>query len=312
MNERVRRLPVKQSDARQLYLHSGNLCAYPGCPSALVDSRGVFIGETCHIRAAEKGGARFDPRMSNEARRAPSNLLLMCSTHHRIIDQDVQTWTVERLEATKASHEHRFRQLLTQIVASAGITDSTSTAIGAPPITLDAWAAWAGRPDPEIIEEEKRGLVALLDRLQPTTKEARDLLAIVIRRTHLHKKQPQGWWSDEDPVPLPIAELGRACPEIEDDTLYSLINELDRHGHIYVETDQDNEPQSEVPCVTPRDPPGGMKWRFILDYLEETTPAIDLHTVVADLRFDVFDTTAAPTSDSRSTETQTATSHNLP
>jgi hypothetical protein len=39
---------------------------------------GVFIGQLCHIEAAEEGGQRFNERMTNEERRAFENLLLLC------------------------------------------------------------------------------------------------------------------------------------------------------------------------------------------------------------------------------------------
>ena len=44
-------MPVYQV-ARDLYLRSGNRCAYPGCSQPLMTADGVLAGETGHIEAA--------------------------------------------------------------------------------------------------------------------------------------------------------------------------------------------------------------------------------------------------------------------
>lgn len=51
-------------------------------PNAMVGDNGNFIGQICHIEAAEEGGERFNPNMTNEERRAFDNLMLMCYEHH--------------------------------------------------------------------------------------------------------------------------------------------------------------------------------------------------------------------------------------
>ena len=50
----------------------------------MMNEQGVFIGQVCHIKAAENGGPRFSPAMTNEQRRAPANLMLMCYAHHQV------------------------------------------------------------------------------------------------------------------------------------------------------------------------------------------------------------------------------------
>ena len=42
----------------------------------MMNEQGVFVGQVCHIEGAEEGGERFNPRMSNEERRAAANLML--------------------------------------------------------------------------------------------------------------------------------------------------------------------------------------------------------------------------------------------
>src|SRR4051812_38825563 len=84
MTEVPKRLAPTPETLRELFLKSGNRCAFPGCTALLMDEDGTFIAQLCHIEAAELGGERFNLHMSNEQRRAVSNLMLMCYPHHRI------------------------------------------------------------------------------------------------------------------------------------------------------------------------------------------------------------------------------------
>lgn len=49
----------------------------------MIDLAGHFVGQLCHIEAAEPGGERFNHVMTNEQRRAFENLTLICYAHHR-------------------------------------------------------------------------------------------------------------------------------------------------------------------------------------------------------------------------------------
>src|SRR5215468_8384861 len=107
MRERPRRLAPTLETLRELFLKSGNLCAFPNCTALMMNEKGVFIGQLCHIEAAEPGGQRFNPAMTNEDRRATSNLMLMCYEHHKVTD-DVKKFPVTSLKKMKSDHEKRF------------------------------------------------------------------------------------------------------------------------------------------------------------------------------------------------------------
>jgi len=83
------------------------------CNAVLIDGRGTVVGRICHIEAAEKGGPRFNDKMTNDQRRSESNLLLLCSAHHIIIDDKKREseWTVAILQIIKNNHENRFREI---------------------------------------------------------------------------------------------------------------------------------------------------------------------------------------------------------
>lgn len=94
---------------KRLFALSGNRCAFPGCDVPIIDAAsGEVVGETCHIHAKRPGGARYDPRLSNQEVHAFENLILMCPTHHTIVDRDETSYSVERLRQIKAQHEAKY------------------------------------------------------------------------------------------------------------------------------------------------------------------------------------------------------------
>lgn len=107
MPEKIKRLEPLKPTLRELYLKSGNLCAFPNCKQIMMDVDGSFVGQICHIEAAEKGGQRFNSDMSNEDRRRVSNLMLMCYTHH-VKTNDTSKYPANVLRDIKAAHESKF------------------------------------------------------------------------------------------------------------------------------------------------------------------------------------------------------------
>ena len=80
---------------------------FPDARRVMINADGEFIGQLCHIEAAEVGGERFNPNTSNEDRKQFENLMLMCYEHH-VITNDVETYSVEMLKDMKAAHEENF------------------------------------------------------------------------------------------------------------------------------------------------------------------------------------------------------------
>ena len=87
-----------------LFAKSGNVCAFPGCTHELVTSRNIFVGQVCHIEAANPGGQRFNPNSTDEQRRSFENLLLLCYRHHKETD-DVGNYDANALRTIKRLHE---------------------------------------------------------------------------------------------------------------------------------------------------------------------------------------------------------------
>lgn len=100
-----KKTPIK--DLKKLFALSGNRCAFPDCPNHLVNEDGNLIAQVCHIEAAEEGGERFNPKMTDDERASFDNLIIFCATHH-LTTNDVQKYSVNVLKTLKQKHEARF------------------------------------------------------------------------------------------------------------------------------------------------------------------------------------------------------------
>ncbi len=96
------------STIKQLFALSGNICAFPDCDAVMVHEDGTILGEVCHIEAAEEGGERYNPKQTDEERRHFSNLVLLCSRHHKITN-NVEKYPAEKLRELKKAHEEQHR-----------------------------------------------------------------------------------------------------------------------------------------------------------------------------------------------------------
>jgi tetratricopeptide (TPR) repeat protein len=101
------RKPNKLTIVRRLFALSGNQCAFLDCVHELINAKGQFVAEICHIEGANPGSARFKATQSDEDRRAFENLLLLCHKHH-IETDDEKEFDVPRMQKIKADHEQSF------------------------------------------------------------------------------------------------------------------------------------------------------------------------------------------------------------
>ena len=98
------RLAITREALIPLFAKSGNVCAFPGCTHELVTARNLFVGQVCHIEAANPGGQRYNPDSTDEERRSAANLMLLCYRHHRETD-DVLAFDASALRLMKYRHE---------------------------------------------------------------------------------------------------------------------------------------------------------------------------------------------------------------
>lgn len=86
---------------KRLFAESGCRCAFPDCEALIVLATGEIIGEICHIKARNTRGPRYDRFQSDADRQSYDNLLLLCPTHHKTIDAQPESYTVDVLYEMK-------------------------------------------------------------------------------------------------------------------------------------------------------------------------------------------------------------------
>jgi hypothetical protein len=103
---------MRSYDRKKLWARSGNLCSFPECNTELAQEKQAnrVIGEEAHIKGEKPSAARYDPKQSKEEKASYENRILLCPTHHTMIDADPETWTVERLIEMKRNHEQQVRE----------------------------------------------------------------------------------------------------------------------------------------------------------------------------------------------------------
>lgn len=101
-------MPLADKTRKILWGKSANRCAF--CRQPLVvdrtesDAESV-VGEECHIVSGAKNGPRSDAAFPKDNIDDVSNLLLLCCVHHKMIDDQCETYTAEILRAIKENHE---------------------------------------------------------------------------------------------------------------------------------------------------------------------------------------------------------------
>lgn len=106
---------IPQAVVLKVWLRSGGRCEYPQCNVALwrddITLTQMNRAYLAHIVADSPGGPRGDPVLSPQLAKDPSNIMLLCDTHHRLIDRDdVQGHPVELLSEYKEEHEDRIER----------------------------------------------------------------------------------------------------------------------------------------------------------------------------------------------------------
>ncbi len=94
---------------RALFAFSGTTCYFPGCTAKViifVENEPVSNVQIAHIRGANTNSPRYDTSMSDDERRAFSNLILLCTPHHTIVDRlHPDDYPIEVLTEWKTGHE---------------------------------------------------------------------------------------------------------------------------------------------------------------------------------------------------------------
>lgn len=142
-------MPISLPTVKRLFAKSQNVCAMPRCQAHLVIGK-LVIAEICHIRARRKNGPRYDPTLSVAAKDGFDNLLLLCPTHHTMVDKDPERYTAELLADFKEMREREGPDELTEEMAFQGLliwerhVQKSGPKIKASPVNGDSTAVASG------------------------------------------------------------------------------------------------------------------------------------------------------------------------
>lgn len=111
-----------------LFGMSGNECAEPSCSQRVIatatdHSDEAVIAQIAHIYALSDDGPRGKPGLTEKERNHHSNLLLLCPTHHSVVDSQHETYPASQLKNWKQSHERKFSDALAAKVSDVGYAE---------------------------------------------------------------------------------------------------------------------------------------------------------------------------------------------
>jgi hypothetical protein len=105
---------INTKNQNLLWAISGGRCEYEGCNKVLhtdiLTKNKYNSAYIAHIVADEPNGPRGDLKRSKELANDINNLMLLCDTHHRMVDSDDITYTEDWLLEMKRNHEERINR----------------------------------------------------------------------------------------------------------------------------------------------------------------------------------------------------------
>jgi len=112
-------MATSEKDIKLLWGRAAGRCSFPNCSTRLTqDKRKVSssfaLGIQAHIVAKEPDAPRGKSILSPEERDSYFNLILLCPTHHEIIDKNPEEYPVEKLHLMKQQHEFRVEESLSK------------------------------------------------------------------------------------------------------------------------------------------------------------------------------------------------------
>jgi len=109
-------MAINDKTRKILWARSGNRCAYCRCELVLdrstADDSEAVVGDECHIIGQQVDGPRGATTDSRTNLDGYNNLVLLCKTHHKLVDDQPLKFTVKFLNELKCSHEAWVKQCL--------------------------------------------------------------------------------------------------------------------------------------------------------------------------------------------------------
>ncbi|MBU0538393.1 MAG: HNH endonuclease, partial [Gammaproteobacteria bacterium] len=86
-------MAITNKSIKLLWSNAAGICSFSDCTEKLSveQAAGVApytLGEMAHIKGNKPGSNRYDQSQSNTERDSYENLILLCPTHHTLIDKE--------------------------------------------------------------------------------------------------------------------------------------------------------------------------------------------------------------------------------
>ena len=116
-------LPIKT----RLYMKCGRRCAMPNCridllPEIDKDAE-TNISENAHIIGFSKNGPRAEKDLTDSEKNLETNLIVVCSNCHTIIDKNPKIYTTNKLQKIKKEYEKEVLDKLMDDVPNVGFSE---------------------------------------------------------------------------------------------------------------------------------------------------------------------------------------------
>lgn len=100
---------------KMLWGRAASRCAICRCELVMTATEyddEAIVGDACHIIARKEDGPRGDSPLGTDERDSYENLILLCKVHHKLVDDQRNTYPVEELRKLKTEHERWVRESL--------------------------------------------------------------------------------------------------------------------------------------------------------------------------------------------------------
>jgi len=94
-----------------LWVKAGGMCSFKNCREELLIDN-IKIGHIAHIVAKSPRGPRGESAYEKDSIDHYDNLILLCPTHHQMVDSKAEDWPSETLQDMKIKHEGWVREKL--------------------------------------------------------------------------------------------------------------------------------------------------------------------------------------------------------
>jgi hypothetical protein len=101
-------MSISDRTRKILWAKSGNRCAICRCKLVIersfVDNESL-VGDECHIISGAVDGPRYQTDCIDIEIDGVDNLLILCKVHHKMIDDQIETYSIVKLKNVKKLHE---------------------------------------------------------------------------------------------------------------------------------------------------------------------------------------------------------------